>query len=209
VIAATHVDLEARVAEGSFRADLFYRLNVLALRVPSLRERREDIGALVEALLDDIAARSGQRPLELADDALALLAAQPWPGNVRQLRNLLERAQLSADSGPLDAAALAALLGTAGAVLAMPVAAARAGAAPDASLGARPDAGQDAIRAATPDARPGEGVVPLADALAHAERVALRAALQACGGNRRLAASRLGISRAGLYAKLQQHGITR
>src|SRR5690606_34533596 len=89
VIAATHVDLEARVADGSFRADLFYRLNVLALRVPSLRERRADIGALVEALLDDIAARSGQRPLELADDALALLAAQPWPGNVRQLRNLL------------------------------------------------------------------------------------------------------------------------
>ncbi|ENO74630.1 sigma-54 interaction domain-containing protein, partial [Thauera sp. 63] len=122
VIAATHVDLEARVAEGGFRADLFYRLNVLSLRVPALRERREDVRALVEALLDDIAARSGQRPLELADDALALLAEQAWPGNVRQLRNLLERAQLSAEHGPLDGAALAALLDTAEPALAVPAA---------------------------------------------------------------------------------------
>ncbi len=198
VIAATHVDLEARVAEGGFRADLFYRLNVLSLRVPALRERREDIRALVEALLDDIAARSGQRPLELADDALALLAEQAWPGNVRQLRNLLERAQLSAARGPLDGAALAALLGTAEPALAVPAAVASPRAvAPVASS------------EATPDTLPGERVVPLADSLARAERTALLAALRACGGNRRLAASRLGISRAGLYAKLQQHGIAR
>lgn len=198
VIAATHVDLEARVAEGGFRADLFYRLNVLSLRVPALRERREDIRALVEALLDDIAARSGQRPLELADDALALLAEQAWPGNVRQLRNLLERAQLSAERGPLDGAALAALLGTAEPALAVPAAVASPRAvAPVASS------------EATPDTLPGERVVPLADSLARAERTALLAALRACGGNRRLAASRLGISRAGLYAKLQQHGIAR
>jgi len=198
VIAATHVDLEARVAEGGFRADLFYRLNVLSLRVPALRERREDIRALVEALLDEIAARSGQRPLELADDALALLAEQAWPGNVRQLRNLLERAQLSAERGPLDGAALAALRGTAEPALAVPAAVASPRAvAPVASS------------EATPDTLPGERVVPLADSLARAERTALLAALRACGGNRRLAASRLGISRAGLYAKLQQHGIAR
>uniref|UniRef100_UPI0031204FB4 sigma-54 interaction domain-containing protein n=1 Tax=Thauera sp. SDU_THAU2 TaxID=3136633 RepID=UPI0031204FB4 len=111
VFAATHVDLEGRVAAGAFRADLFYRLNVLSLRVPSLHERHEDIPALVDYLLDDIAARSGLRRLELGDDALALLATLPWPGNVRQLRNLLERAQLSADSGPLGASVLAELLG--------------------------------------------------------------------------------------------------
>ncbi|CAH1746318.1 Sigma-54-dependent Fis family transcriptional regulator [Thauera humireducens] len=198
VIAATHVDLEARVAEGGFRADLFYRLNVLSLRVPALRERREDVRALVEALLDDIAARSGQRPLELADDALALLAEQAWPGNVRQLRNLLERAQLSAEHGPLDGAALAALLSTAEPALAVPVAVASSRAAAPVALSE-----------ATPDTLPGECVVPLADCLARAERTALLAALRACGGNRRLAASRLGISRAGLYAKLQQHGIAR
>ena len=186
--------------------------------MPALRERREDIRALVEALLDDIAARSGQRPLELADDALALLAAQPWPGNVRQLRNLLERAQLSADSGPLDGAALAALLGAAAPALSLAIGTASAGAgtpaaAPGASRHAAPDtspdATPDASREAAPDALPGAGVVPLADTLARAERSALLAALQACGGNRRLAASRLGISRAGLYAKLQQHGIAR
>ena len=100
VIAATHVDLEDRVAAGRFRDDLYYRLNVLMLRVPSLRRARRGHPHPGQYLLDDIAARSGQRPLELTEDALQLLEAQPWPSNVRQLRNLLERAQLSADKSP-------------------------------------------------------------------------------------------------------------
>ena len=191
VIAATHVDLEDRVAAGRFRDDLYYRLNVLMLRVPGLRERGEDIRTLVEYLLDDIAARSGQRPLELTEDALQLLEAQPWPGNVRQLRNLLERAQLSADKSPLDAAVLGELLG--GAALVEP---------PAAMLPAQASADGEEIP-------PTPQVEALADSLARAEREAILAALQACDGNRRLAASRLGISRAGLYAKLQLHRIER
>jgi transcriptional regulator with PAS, ATPase and Fis domain len=84
-----------------FRADLYYRLNVLPIRLPSLRERREDLDALVEALAEDIARRSGMPHKSLAPDALDLLAAQPWPGNIRELRNVLEQATLMTD----DAAA--------------------------------------------------------------------------------------------------------
>src|SRR5690606_8308101 len=115
VIAATHIDLEAKVAAGQFRDDLYYRLNVLALHVPPLRERREDIPTLVEHLLDDIANRSGQAPMELSREALALLGRQSWKGNVRELRNLLERAQLDADGPLLDVAQLQPLLAAPGA----------------------------------------------------------------------------------------------
>jgi len=117
VIAATHIDLEAKVAAGQFRDDLYYRLNVLALRVPPLRERSSDIPAVVEHLLDDIANRSGQPPMELSPEALALLCAQPWRGNVRELGNLLERAQLvrrwpaAAGCAPAAAAGRAGALG--------------------------------------------------------------------------------------------------
>ncbi len=185
------------MAEGGFRADLFYRLNVLSLRVPALRERREDIRALVEALLDDIAARSGQRPLELADDALALLAAalagQRAPAAQPARARPVERRR-----GPLDGAALAALLGTAEPELAVPAGRQQARVPWRRSRRLRRRRTRCPARRRAARRR-----------LARAERTALLAALQACGGNRRLAASRLGISRAGLYAKLQQHAITR
>jgi len=180
VIAATHIDLEAKVAAGQFRDDLYYRLNVLALRVPPLRERASDIPALIEHLLDDLANRSGLAPMELTDDALALLCAQPWKGNVRELRNLLERAQLAVD-GRLDGEALRALLID-------PVA---------------PSAPAPVAPVLTGTAQ------TLAEQLAQAERQALQAALAATDGNRQLAAERLGISRAGFYAKLAQHGLGR
>ncbi len=148
------------MAAGQFRDDLYYRLNVLALRVPPLRERASDIPALIEHLLDDLANRSGLAPMELSDDALALLCAQPWKGNVRELRNLLERAQLAVD-GRLDGTTVRSLLTD-------PV-------APSAPL---------------PVAAPMSGTAQtLAEQLAQAER--------------------LGISRAGFYAKLAQHGLGR
>jgi transcriptional regulator with PAS, ATPase and Fis domain len=103
VIAATSRDLEAMVAEGRFRADLFYRLNVLPIRLPALRERIEDLEALVQALIDDVARRTGLPGRSLGADAIELLSRQPWPGNIRELRNALEQAVLMTDDLVLGA----------------------------------------------------------------------------------------------------------
>jgi transcriptional regulator with PAS, ATPase and Fis domain len=106
VIAATSRDLAAMVADGSFRADLYYRLNVLPIALPPLAARRDDIEALAEALLDDIARRSGLPVRSLAPDALEALCAHHWPGNIRELRNVLEQAVLMHDELILHAAQL-------------------------------------------------------------------------------------------------------
>jgi two-component system, NtrC family, response regulator AtoC len=94
VVASTNSDLEAEVQEGRFRADLFYRLNVLRIDVPPLRERREDIPLLARHFADQIAQRLGRPAPELQPTTLARLAAYPWPGNVRELRNVIERAMI-------------------------------------------------------------------------------------------------------------------
>ncbi len=190
VIAATHIDLEAKVAAGEFRDDLYYRLNVLALQVPPLRERAADIPAVIEHLLDDIANRSGQAPMELAPSAIALLCNQPWRGNVRELGNLLERAQLSADGTPLEARHFLPLLG------------AKTAAAPQAAF----TPSEPMLAEPTPE--PNAPLQLLAESIAQAERRALQTALLACKGNRRRAAVELGISRASLYSKLQLHGLS-
>lgn len=92
VIAATHRDLSQAVADGSFREDVFYRLNVLTLQVPPLRERRGDIPLLVANLLKSVGRNLKRPPLAIAEEALALLTAHSWPGNVRELENVIERA---------------------------------------------------------------------------------------------------------------------
>ena len=91
VVAATNKDLLAEARQNRFREDLFYRLNVVPLRVPPLRERREDIPLLVTYFVERIAAGLGQRPKAISAAALAKLAQHSWPGNVRELRNLVER----------------------------------------------------------------------------------------------------------------------
>ena len=92
VMAATHRDLEEAMAEGSFRADLFYRLATVPVRMPALRDHRGDLPAMCHHLMAKIARRIGRRPLPLSEDAVAVLARHPLPGNVRELENLLERA---------------------------------------------------------------------------------------------------------------------
>ena len=121
VVAATSRDLPALVRDGRFREDLFYRLHVLPIRVPPLRERRGDIPALVEVLGEDLALRNGTAPPELLPDALALLVAQSWRGNIRELRNLLEQAVMRSDTQAIDGAQLAQLLRESGVELAPPV----------------------------------------------------------------------------------------
>ena len=110
VIAATSRDLRAMVAQGSFREDLYYRLNVLPIRLPALRERISDLEALAESLLESIAARTGMPQRELAPSALAALSAHAWPGNVRELRNVLEQAAMLTDQPRLGAAEFAGIV---------------------------------------------------------------------------------------------------
>jgi len=103
VIAATHRDLEAAVASGSFREDLFYRLNVFPIRIPPLRERQVDIPVLTERILTRIELATGHT-IRLTDDAQAALMAYAWPGNVRELGNLLERMVIMHAGESVDAA---------------------------------------------------------------------------------------------------------
>jgi two-component system response regulator AtoC len=178
-VAATHRDLESLVAKGLFREDLFYRLNVVPLRLPPLRERDGDVVLLARHFCA-VHARANHRPdLTLTADALDLLAAQPWPGNVRQLENFIERLVVLSDHASISAADVKRELG-----LETPIpreeAAARSRGPADLSLGAQ---------------------------RRHSEREALMAALQRSGNNRTLAARLLGISRRTLYTKLEEHGL--
>jgi two-component system nitrogen regulation response regulator NtrX len=91
VLAATNKDLTAEIAAGRFREDLFYRLNVIPIHVPPLRERAQDVPALVEYFLAEQAIKTHREPKDLDPSALEALKAQPWPGNVRELKNLVER----------------------------------------------------------------------------------------------------------------------
>lgn len=97
IIAATHRDLRIMVKDGTFREDLFYRLNVVPLRVPSLRERTEDIPLLVENFIAKFAAQNQSSVKGISAEALGILMAHPWPGNVRELENVIERAMVLSD----------------------------------------------------------------------------------------------------------------
>jgi len=110
LVAATNRDLAAMVEAGNFRQDLFFRLDVFPLTLPPLRERPSDIPALARHLIHEIAGRIGREPPHLSSEACELLAGESWPGNVRQLANLLERALILAEGSRLDAADLAPLL---------------------------------------------------------------------------------------------------
>jgi DNA-binding NtrC family response regulator len=100
VVAATHRDLESEVRRGRFREDLYYRLRVVEIALPPLRERTEDLPALAQRLLEQLAQRLGREPRRMSAGALARLARHPWPGNVRELRNVLEQAAVLS-SGPV------------------------------------------------------------------------------------------------------------
>ncbi|RZI71709.1 MAG: PAS domain-containing protein [Variovorax sp.] len=184
VIAATSRDLAELVRKGLFREDLYYRLNVLPLRVPPLRERRSDIPALVEALGEDIALRSnGEAPPELMPDALALLAGQHWRGNIRELRNVLEQMGMRSDMQRIDAAEMARVLAETGLEkIAAPE-------PPAIAAGQGSDEGALLLR-------------PLAEQIAELERRAIEAALASTAGNKLATARLLGISRATLYDRL-------
>jgi DNA-binding NtrC family response regulator len=184
VIAATNADLETLVAQGRFREDLFYRLNIVRLHVPPLRERRVEIPALANHYLEKHAHEYHKGDLRLAEETMEYLVLYRWPGNVRQLANEMRR--------------MAALAET-GAVL-MPehlnpdIAASRRTVPPS----ERPlDANELAVRKDQ----------PLAAATEHVERALIMYALVKCGGRMEEAAAMLGLSRKGLYLKRVRYGI--
>ena len=178
VLAATHRDLEQRVREGLFRQDLYYRIACVTLTMPPLRERGGDIGPIARRLLAEVAPALGQPQARLTDDAIAALAAYPWPGNIRELRNELSRAVALSDSGVIGAEALSSrvLQGQ-----------------PGRSLQAQPAA------------LPASGT--LEERLAAMEAMLLRETLSRHRWNKSRAALELGLSRVGLRGKLRRFGL--
>jgi DNA-binding NtrC family response regulator len=177
LLCAANRPLLEEVRAGRFREDLYFRIHVVALRVPPLRERRGDIALLAAYYLARFRALHGRGPAELDAEALALLARHDWPGNVRELAHLLERAVLLCGGARLTLPDAAALLPRVDPATPVP-------------------AGDDP---------PPLG--PLKQAMAIPERRFLLRALEACGGNRERAAELLGINRATLFHKLRRHGI--
>jgi DNA-binding NtrC family response regulator len=182
VIAATNRDLPSLVAEGSFREDLYYRLEVVTIRVPALREHREDVPTLARHFLADACTEAGRRPPKLDQEADELLQRQEWPGNVRQLRNLVERVAILEPGETLGPEALARHLG----------------AAPAPAPGAAEEGG---------DRPPSAG--PLADAVSAFERRFIEGCLERHRGNVTAAARELEVDRSSLYKKLRALGIER
>ncbi|MCE9630604.1 MAG: sigma-54 dependent transcriptional regulator [Planctomycetia bacterium] len=220
VLAATNRDLASEVQEGRFREDLFYRLNVVAIRTIPLRERIEDVPVLAERYLAELAARHGMPMCTLSTASLDLLQQYTWPGNVRELENVLERAVMFSSGDQIDPDALSGLMtpGTGGesssvaAVGQMAMAASRGIVSPtplpgvyrvepkmiSAAPGGAPTAAQPAAGPAEADLWP---------TLADVERLHLERTLTATMQNKSLAAKMLGIDRSVLRRKLQRYGL--
>lgn len=183
IVSATNLPEAELLAPARFRPDLLWRLNTIVLRVPPLRERREDILPLAEHYLRHYARQYAKPPRPLAEAARTLLAQADWPGNVRALRHACERAVILASGPRFEAADFAA---------------AHAAGGPGGALAAAP---LDGGRAAAADAVPGTL------RLDTREREAVAAALRQVDGNISQAARLLGVSRAALYRKLEKHGL--
>jgi len=204
VVAASNEPLEKRIKEGAFREDLYYRLNVIAIPLPSLRERREDIPLLVAHFLKGKLHPETKRPVQVTRQAMELLCAHDWPGNVRELENAVERAMTLCESGIIQAGDLPPRL---------LASVQNAGASPDASAAMTlPAVPQSALYPLHPEGEPGvapeaapaaqEPVLPLKAYLYKQEQAHLHRAIQECGGNKEEAALLLGISIATLYRRL-------
>jgi transcriptional regulator with PAS, ATPase and Fis domain len=184
IIAATSFNLLDMVENGRFRADLYYRLSAFPIHLPPLRARLTDIEALCESFLDQIALKLGIPAKTLSADALQLLSRHSWPGNIRELHNVIERACVLDDSNEITAAGLLPFLRHA-------------------------DTAVPPITSAAPTNTPPparQQPSTLAEATLAAERAAIIDALAYCHGHKTEAAKILGISRANLYEKLKKIG---
>ena len=204
ILSATHKDLATLVADGRFRQDLYYRINVIELRVPPLRERREDLAGLASRVLERLATAQGRPVPQLSADALEALREYGFPGNVRELENILERALAMAEENELTAADLR-----------LPRLATQ-------TQPAAPAPGQTAATATAPLAAPGTPAVaidprtlnprdtassPLPSYIEEIERAAIQQALQENRYNKTRTAAALGITFRALRYKLKKLGI--
>jgi DNA-binding NtrC family response regulator len=178
VIAATNVDLQRAIEEGNFREDLYYRLNVFPMTIPSLRERREDVPFLAEHFLERFAAQQGRARLRLSAEAQSKLVQYDWPGNVRELENVIERALVLAGGDVLRE--------------------------DDIRLDHAPRRGSGNGGAAMVN---GDGFLPEGVSLDQHEQQLIREALRRSGGNKSQAARLLGLSRNALRYRLAQMGL--
>ncbi len=197
IVAATNRDLEAEVREGRFRQDLYFRLNVIRLRVPALRERAEDIPALAQGFLDRYAAEMGRSRLKLAARTAEILQRYPWPGNVRQLRNAVERMVVLARTDTLTPDLLPPEIF----LPAEQLAASPAAGAVGANAG---DAGAAAGQAAAGTSPAGD-FAPLREAVQSFRRGYIAQALARTGGNQTKAAQLLGLQRTFLNRLIKEY----
>jgi two-component system response regulator PilR (NtrC family) len=187
ILSATHKNLGQLVEQGQFRQDLFYRINVIELRVPPLRERRGDVPQLSAFILKALAGKSGDSVGQLSPAARDALEAYDFPGNVRELENVLERAMAMCDGSAIEAADLM-----------LPQRSARIGAeAPAAGLAA----------AASPPPAPASANGGLDDSISNLERTAIVKPLEESRYNKTAAARKLGITFRALRYKLKKLGI--
>lgn len=193
LVTATHQDLEKLIAAGRFREDLYYRLNVISITLPSLKERREDIFELALYFLHRAAQRMNKSISHIEDDAISALEQYDWPGNIRELENAIERAIVMADGDRITRAELPTEV----------VQNIRRG--PSHVVETKPQ-----------ESRPleGSGLSPLSDSLERArgaasgsEREILESALRECDGNKARAARLLGMPRSTYYSKLKKYGL--
>jgi Nif-specific regulatory protein len=188
IVAATHRDLQKLVAEGRFRADLFYRLNVIPIQLPSLRERPEDIKHLVLHFLEQLNVSHG-RQVALQPGAMASLVAYPWPGNIRQLYNVLERVVLLAEGSQVGESAVDYALVTE-------------------AQGQPLDIPQRRIVDAAERTGPAQSAVREWRSVGSEEAAAIRAALSAANGNKSRAAQVLGLTLRQLNYRIAKLGLS-
>ena len=187
VVAATNRDLRAMVEQGTFREDLFYRLNVVNIRIPPLRERREDIPEILDFYLKKSAADNGKDVADISPEALGVLMAYDWPGNVRELRNCVERMVVFARGATLTMTDVPADIRSA--------------------VGEQFEA--KAMPPKTTGAAPAEPQMSIGLNVKENEKSLIIKALEECGGNRSQAALKLNISRRTLYRKLHEYGLAK
>lgn len=188
IVAATNRQLEQMVADGRFREDLYYRLNVFSLEIPPLRERREDLPELVQIFIQEYSVAHEQPVPRIAPEVMQALFDYSWPGNIRQLRNVIERLSILQENGAVQPEHLPSVIRTHSETHS-PVSVPLGGAYAPAPA---------ALPVATADRN------PLSPA---SERERIRAALERTYGNKKAAAALLGISRGTLYNKMKRYGL--